>query len=144
MPLQEPNSMEELVYFTNRTLLPKGKARVWVFKQDCPKCKKAKMSKPANPNGGVKIRASEYVCPACKYAVEKGEYEEGLVANIDYVCPSCSKSGQTQVPFKRKMIDGVPTVRAKCESCQGNIDITKKMKAKKKKKGAAVSDDDDF
>jgi predicted RNA-binding Zn-ribbon protein involved in translation (DUF1610 family) len=133
MTLKQPESMDEIIYFTNRSLDGgKGNAKVWVFKQDCPKCGKALMGKPIGPNGKVKIRAKEYECPECKHALEKVEYEESLVANAEYECPSCGKSGETQGPFKRKNIEGVQTLRLQCQSCQGNIDITKKMKEKKR------------
>ena len=137
-----PNSMEELVYWTNRSIGEKGKAACWVYKQDCPKCKKAKMGKPVE-KGKVKTRAKEYVCPACNYTVEKTEYEETLEAQVEYTCPTCKAHGEAVVPFQRKMIEGVKTLRVKCHSCAGNIDITKKMKAPKKKGAAVVDDDDD-
>ena len=130
MTLQEPKSMEECIYFTNRTI-GNGKARAWVLRQKCPKCGKALMGKPRDKKGKVLIRAKEFVCPACGHTVEKQEYEESLTANIVYVCPSCRFSGQTQVPYKRKKIDGVDTLRIKCAECGCNIDITKKMKAGK-------------
>lgn len=125
---REPESMDELVYFTQRAI-GAGKARCWVFREQCPKCKGALMGKPVE-KGKVKIRAKEYVCPKCNYAVEKKEFEESLTANVHYVCPSCSFSGYAQVPFKRKMVQGVPTVQAECEKCKAKINITKKMKEK--------------
>ncbi len=131
MALQIPDSMDEIVYFTNRTI-DNGKAVVWVQKQDCPKCKKAKMGKPAE-DGHVKIRAKEYVCPACKYTVEKTAYEEGLTAYAIYTCPSCEYQGEYTGIFKRKNIEGALTFRFPCSKCKANIDVTKKMKEKKKK-----------
>lgn len=132
MPLEMPNSMSECIYFTNRKLGEKGNAICWVAKQDCPKCKKAKMGKPVE-KGKVKIRAKEYVCPACNYTAEKTAYEETLTASIQYTCPACQKQGEAQIPFKRKKVEGVDTLRAKCQFCSANIDITKKMKVIKKK-----------
>lgn len=139
MALKEPESMEEIVYFTNRTI-GEGKAMTWVFKKECPKCGKAKMGKPKDEKGKVAIRAKEYICPACNYTVEKTEYEESLDCNVKYTCPSCKFEGEKVVPFKRKNINGVPTIRIQCGKCNANIDITKKMKAAKKK-GEAVDDD---
>lgn len=133
MGLEVPESMDDLVYFTNRTI-GEGKAMCWVDKQDCPKCHKAKMGKPKDDKGKVKIRANEYVCPACGYTAEKKKYEESLTASVIYVCPGCKKDGEAKVPFVRKNIDGVKTLRIKCEFCGENIDITKKMKDKKGKK----------
>jgi len=45
--LNEPESMEDVIYFTNRTLEEgKGKIKAWVYKKECPKCNIAKMGKP--------------------------------------------------------------------------------------------------
>ena len=39
MALKEPSSMDECIYFTNRTLVGgKGKIRAWVYRKFCPKC----------------------------------------------------------------------------------------------------------
>lgn len=146
MALKFPNSMSECIYFTNRTIGEKlnGKAVCWVFKQDCPKCKKAKMGKPVDETGHVAIRAKEYVCPACKYTVEKIAYEESLTANIQYTCPGFGNEGEEQTLFKRKSINGVKTLRVFCAKCKGPIDVTKKMKEMKKKgKPAEDADMDD-
>lgn len=134
MALQKPESMEELVYFTCRDI-GAGEATVWVFRETCPKCEKAVMGKPKDKKGKVKRKAEEYACPECSYSVEKQAYEDGLVANIEYKCPSCGFSGELQVPFKRKNIEGVLTLRFQCEKCKANIDVTKKLKEKKGKKG---------
>ncbi|MEM4637918.1 MAG: hypothetical protein QXK76_02765 [Candidatus Woesearchaeota archaeon] len=142
--LIEPKSMEECVYFTNRVIGEKlnGSVRCWVFKEKCPKCGKALMGKPVE-NGKIKIRATEYVCSNCGYSEEKKSYEEKLTANIDYVCPKCNYHGQKQIPFKRKVIMGVKTLRFNCEKCNETIDITKKMKEIKKKNKYDAEDFDD-
>ncbi|MFH1174559.1 MAG: hypothetical protein V1725_05455 [archaeon] len=140
--MQFPKSVDECVYFTNR-FMGNGLTKCWVFKQDCPKCKKAKMSKPIVA-GKVAIRAKEYVCPACKYTVDKSAYEETLLACISYTCPACNATGEMEVPFKRKSINGVKTLRVFCRKCNAPIDITKKMKEMKdKKKGKADVDPKD-
>ena len=129
--------MDECTYFTNRSLEDgKGSARVWVFKQTCPKCRKAIMGKPRDKKGKVQVRAKEYVCPGCSYSVEKTAYEDSLTANAEYKCHSCGHSGEAQTPFRRKNVDGIPTLRFQCGKCKANIDVTKKMK-KKKGKGLA-------
>ena len=81
----------------------------------------------------MKIRAKEYVCYECGYTVNKEEYEETLMACVDYTCPECKHKADTQILFKRKSISGVKTIRIKCEKCNANIDVTKKMKVPKKK-----------
>jgi len=118
--------MNELVYFTNRDV-GSGSARVWIFRKDCPVCNKGVMGKP-------KMRAKEYVCKECGHSVPKAEYEDSLIANVEYQCPDCGKEGELQEPFKRKKVKGVLTFRVLCKDCGGNIDITKKMKIPKKKK----------
>jgi predicted RNA-binding Zn-ribbon protein involved in translation (DUF1610 family) len=129
MALRQPDSMDECVYFTRRAV-GDGKAMAWVFKQDCPKCKKAKMSKPKGDDGKVKIRATEYVCSACGYHVEKKEYEETLTCNITYTCPKCKFEGEIAVPYKRKKFQGMDAVIFECQKCKEKIPITKKMKSK--------------
>ncbi len=147
MTLKQPSSMEECVYFTQRNLGETGFAKTWVFRNPCVKCKKALMGKPHDPKTGkAQIRAKEYVCPSCKYTVEKQEYEDTLTANIEYTCPSCNKDGETQVPYKRKKVEGVESIQFECKSCKTKLNITKKMKEikKKKKKGEeeVVPDDE--
>ncbi len=137
MALKFPESTDECVYFTRRAI-GKGKTIAWVFKEKCPKCKKAFMGKPKDEKTGkVKIRAKEYVCPECGNTVEKKAYEETLTCNVQYTCPACGKSEEQQVLFKRKKVkifdeeegkektgDAVQIV---C-SCGHKINITKKMK----------------
>jgi DNA-directed RNA polymerase subunit RPC12/RpoP len=132
MALEEPKSMEELVYFTNRELDEGGQVMCWVRREICPECGEGLMGKPRNKKtGGVKVRARVYVCPECGYTVKKKEYEETLTAEAKYTCPHCQKEGEATAPFKRKKIKGVNTLRIKCQHCGGNIDITKKMASKK-------------
>ncbi len=132
--MEIPESMDELVYMTRREI-GIGKVFCWVKKQPCPSCGKAMMGKPRDAKTGKpKIRAKEYICPECNHTVEKEEYEETLTAECKYTCPHCGKEGEGSVPFKRKKIDGVDTIRFQCSTCERNIDVTKKMKDKKEKK----------
>ncbi|MGV8162522.1 MAG: hypothetical protein ACP5N2_04295 [Candidatus Nanoarchaeia archaeon] len=136
MALKEPESMDELVYFTRRATVD-GTLRAWAFREICPKCKKSMMGKPKDSKTGkIKIRDKEYICPACKYAVPAQEYEDTLTLNIDYTCGACKKSGQIAVPFKRKTYMGAKAVVFECQSCKKKIPITKKMKETKDKKAA--------
>jgi predicted RNA-binding Zn-ribbon protein involved in translation (DUF1610 family) len=137
--LKKPNNMNELVYYTSRDI-GKGEIFVWVFKQPCPKCKKALMGKPAE-GGKVKIRAKEYVCPACNYTAEKEAYEETLTASAEYTCPECGFKGEAEIPYKRKAVEGTKALRFVCSKCGAKIDVTQKMK-EKKKKGAAAEEAD--
>ena len=124
--------MEELVYFTQRAF-DGGEAMVWVFRNECPKCKDAIMGKPRNDKGKAMTRAKEYACPKCDHRIEKQEYEDSLVANAEYTCAACNNQGEAQIPFKRKVINGIQTLRFQCGKCEANIDVTKKMKEKKEK-----------
>lgn len=140
MAIKEPESMDELVYFTMRDLEGgKGNVKCWVYKGKCPKCKKGTMGKPRDEKTGkVKIRAKEYVCPECNYTVEKVEYEETLDAQATYKCPHCGNEGAVEFPFKRKKVQlwdeeaqkkkAADAIQFQCEKCKGKINITKKMK----------------
>ena len=138
MTLKEPKSMDECIYFTNR-IIGRGKARAWVFKETCPKCKECLMGKPKNPKTGkIRIRADIYECPKCKYSAPVEEYEDTLTCNVKYTCPYCSNEGEIQVPFKRKKVrildeesgskKTADVIRFQCQKCNQDIDITKKMK----------------
>ena len=133
MALKQPESMDELVYFTRRKT-DKSKIIAWVFREPCPECGKGLMQKPKGSNGKVKVRAKEYVCPECKHEAPANEYEETLTLNIEYTCESCGKDGEAQAPYKRKTFQGVPSYVFECEHCNTKIPITKKMKEPKKKK----------
>ena len=139
MALKQPESMDECVYFTRRTI-GKGNVMAWIFKEKCPKCGKAMMGKPVE-KGKVKIRAKEYVCPACNYTVPKQEYEETLTVNVAYTCPHCSNKGETQTPFKRKTFEGAKAIVFQCEKCKQKIPITKKMKKTGKKEEEGMDEE---
>ena len=130
MVLKVPESMDELVYWTSRAL-GSGYVKAWAYREDCPKCKKAKMGKPKNAKGGIMIRAKHYECPECHNIVEKEEYEDTLTACIIYTCPKCSFQGETEVPYRRKKIKGVDSLLFECGKCKEKIQVTKKMKAPK-------------
>jgi len=121
--------MDDLIYFTNRTI-ENGKLKAWVYKKMCPKCGKAKMGKPVE-KGKVKIRAKEYTCPSCGFTEEKKEHEESLNLEAKYTCPSCGKEGEGTVVYKRKSFLGVPSYVLDCD-CGAKLPITKKMKDVKK------------
>lgn len=132
MALKEPESMDDLFYFTRRKLENDGWIRAWVYKPDSPKGK-GKLSKPINPSTGrPKVRSSVYVDEAgnefpCK------EIDKDLILEIKYKSPYTGKEGETTIPYKRKTYMGVPAFVF--EDQEGNkIAITKKMKQPKKKK----------
>ncbi len=136
--LKEPESVDECVYFTNRTIKDKGKIKAWVFREQCPKCQNGLMGKPRGAEGKIKIRAKEYVCPSCGLIMQEEEYEDTLTCNIKYTCLYCDHEDETQAPFKRKKVSvldeetgkktSLEVIRFQCKKCSKNIDITKKMK----------------
>jgi hypothetical protein len=139
MALKQPKSMDECIYFTNRSIGEKGKIKAWVLKQNCSKCNKALMAKPKDPKTGrPKIRSKEYVCPSCNNTEEKQEHEEGLNICIEYTCPHCNHKDELETQYKRKNVQifkeekkkkvSIPSIRFQCSKCGENIDITKKMK----------------
>ena len=137
MTLRKPESMDECVYFTQRSLNnekkePTGEITTWVFRETCRKCGKEKMGKPRDSKGKIKIRADEYVCPSCGFSIPKQDYEDSLIAYAEYKCCHCGDSGDAKTSYKRENINGVQTLRFNCNKCSGNLDVTKKMKEKKK------------
>lgn len=133
MNCKQPESMDEAIYFSRRTLEPKGRATAWARKKACPKCKKALMGKPVD-KGKIKIRATEYVCPACGYSEPKAEHEKDLVMCVDYECPFCNHKAIGTTSYIPKTYQGVKSRVVICEGCGEKIAITKKMKDPKKKK----------
>lgn len=131
MSLKTPESMDECLYFSNRSI-GDGQVMAWVYRKQCPKCKKAKMGKPVE-KGKVKTRAKEYVCPECGYTEEKAEHEESLSLEAQYTCPYCGKEGEATTQYKRKKFKGVDAYVIVCEHCNEKILITKKLKDIKKK-----------
>ncbi len=127
MAVKEPESMDDLVYFTKRAI-GTGAVRAWVYREKCPACGKALMGKPKDASGKVKVRASEYVCEACGHSVEKKAYEATLTASITYTCPACGTEGETEIPYRRKKVQGVDALVFPCAKCGEKILVSKKMK----------------
>jgi len=136
--VKEPESMDELIYFTKRAV-GDGYVKGWVYKEMCPSCGKGLMGKPVDrKTGKVKIRAKDYVCPECNHTVEKEEYEETLTCEAKYTCPKCKFEGETENPFKWKNAKifnveeqkdkAAKAITFNCEKCSEKIAITKKMK----------------
>lgn len=131
MLLKFPESTDETVYFTRRKLENDGKIIAWTMKKECPSCHKALMGKPVE-KGKKKVRATEYVCPACGFTEEKKLHEDTLVVSVQYKCPFCGNDGEVTTQYKRKKWNGVDAYVFLCGKCNEKIGITKKMKAAKK------------
>jgi hypothetical protein len=139
MMIKEPESMDDLIFFTNRTD-GRGKIKAWAYRPLCPKCKKGRLGKPMNEKGKVAIRAEECTCKDCGFTASKEVMEDAATLEIIYVCPFCGKSGDTTTSYKRKNWQGVPAYIFTCQSCQQKIGITKKMKVPKKKGEVDLAD----
>ncbi|MFT4311988.1 MAG: hypothetical protein ACMXYF_02060 [Candidatus Woesearchaeota archaeon] len=131
MALNEPTSMEDLLYFTNRTLENGGWAKAWVYRPEAPSGK-GKLGKPKDPKTGkTKVRSTVYVDDDGN-EYPKSEIDPTLLLEIKYRSPFTGEEGETTVPFKRKKYKGVDAFVF--EDAQGNkIPITKKLKEIKKK-----------
>ena len=132
MALTKPESVDECIYFTNRTI-DNGKVMAWVFKVKCQKCGKGIMGKPIKKNGKIDKKANRYEGPECKYFEEEQIHEEKLLLNIDYVCPYCGNKDEITTEYKRKKFQGVPSYVFECQKCGKTIPITKKLKSIKSK-----------
>ena len=139
MALKKPNSVEECVYFTNRTI-GSGMAMAWVFRKECPKCKKDIMGKPQKKTGRVDKKADHYVCYSCGYQESNEQLENNLVLNVEYKCPHCGNEGGTTTEYKRKSFEGVPSYVFECQKCKKRIGLTKKLKETKKKRDEDVDE----
>ena len=125
--------MEEYLYFTNR-VIGSGRAVAWVFRKECPKCKKGVMSKPLKKGGKIDKKAEHYVCNSCGYTESNDQLENSLLLNVEYKCPYCGFEGETITEYKRKSFEGVPSYVFECQKCHKKIGLTKKLKETKKKR----------
>ena len=133
MTLEEPKSMDECLYFTNRTM-DSGKAMAWVLRPLCERCNEGRFGKPIKKNGKPDKKAEYFECPKCKAQMTNEEAEEKLKVSIKYTCPHCGKDGEGQTEYKLKTYQGVKSYVVPCDKCGEKIAITKKMKEPKKKK----------
>ena len=132
MILKKPSSMEECLYFTNRSI-GNGSATAWAYRKECPKCKKGRLGKPIKKNGKVDKKADYYECPLCKYQETNEQVENTVKLEVQYKCPHCGNEGETTTEYKRKTFEGVPSYVFECGKCNKKIGITKKLKNTKKK-----------
>ena len=130
-----PESMDELLYFTNRKLPNGTKIIAYVERKICPECGKEQMGKPINEKTGkTKTRAKVYVCPSCGYEEPKQEHEESCELQIQYTNPEGTKLKKTTSPYKRRTWRGMKAFIFHNEFLDERYGITKRLKVKKKKK----------
>lgn len=139
MALKKPESVEECVYFTNR-IIDSGRAMAWVFRKECPKCRKGIMGKPKKKSGKLDKKADHYVCYSCGYQESNEQVENSLVINVEYKCQHCGNEGETTTEYKRKSFEGVQSYVFDCQKCHKKIGLTKKLKESKKKEKKAHED----
>ncbi len=130
MALKKPNSMEECLYFTNRSI-GEGFATAWAYRPDCPKCKKPTIGKPIKKNGKVDKKADHFECRVCKYQMPNEEADSLAKLEVQYKCPHCGNEGEAITEYKRKVFEGIPSFVFECGKCNKKVGITKKMKSKK-------------
>ena len=133
MSLKSPDSMEECLYFTNRSI-GEGYATAWAYRKECPKCKKGRLGKPIKKNGKADKKAAYYECKECKYQESNEQVENSVKLEVQYKCPYCSYEGEAASEYKRKFFEGVPSYVFECGKCRKKIGLTKKMKGSKKKR----------
>ena len=132
MPLKKPNSVEECLYFTNRSI-GEGFATAWVYRKECPKCKKGRLGKPIKKNGKADKKADYYECPLCKYQESNEQVDNSVKLEVQYKCPHCGFEGEATSEYKRKLFEGIPSYVFECSKCNKKIGLTKKLKNIKKK-----------
>jgi len=122
--IKEPESIEGLFYFTNRTLENNGYAKAWAYKIKCPQCG-TPMQKPRNKFGKPDKKAKYYECPQCGFKMDKKEYESKIELYIKYKCPYCGYEGITIIHgFKRKKVgEKKKGFIFKCNKCEKDIVI---------------------
>ena len=106
MELKKPTSMEDCIYFTNRTI-DSGRAMAWVFRKECPKCKNDVLKKPSTKSGKPDKKSPIYGCKSCRYEEKNEDTEKDLVLNIEYKCPHCGNEGETTTDYRRKSFQGI-------------------------------------
>ena len=130
-----PESMDELLYFTNRKLPDGTKIIAYVERKTCPKCKKAPMGKPINEKtGNPKTRSPIYTCPECGYEEKKTAHEESCELQIQYTNPQGTQLKKATSPYKRRTWKGMKAFVFENEFLGEKYGITKRLKTKKEKK----------
>jgi len=125
--VKEPESMDDLLYFTRRKLDNDGWVHAWVWRPKSPAGNpmgKEKDSKTGRP----KVRSKMLVDPKTGYEISIDDVN--LQVEIKYKSPHDGSEGETTVPFKWKTYQGVKSI-VFTDKAGNKIPITKKMKTPK-------------
>ncbi|MFT4250264.1 MAG: hypothetical protein ACMXYD_02805 [Candidatus Woesearchaeota archaeon] len=129
-----PDSMDDLLYFTNRKLPDGTKIIAYVERKTCPECGKAQMGKPINEKTGrPKIRSPIYTCPECGYEEKKQAHEDSCEVTIQYTNPEGTEMKTTTASYKRKTWKGMKAIVFHNDFLDERYGITNRMKTKKDK-----------
>jgi predicted RNA-binding Zn-ribbon protein involved in translation (DUF1610 family) len=130
-----PDSIDDILNFTNRKLPDGTKIVAYVPRQICPECKKADMGKPINEKTGrPKIRSKTYECPECGYEEPKQSHEDSCEVIVQYTNPEGTELKKTTASYERKTWRGMKSIIFHNEFLDERFGITKRMKTKKDKK----------
>lgn len=130
-----PESMDDLLYFTNRKLPDGTRIIAWVERQTCAECGEADMGKPINEKTGKpKIRSSKYVCPECGHEEPKKQHEENCDIQIQYTNPEGTEKKTTTTKYKRRTWHGMKAFVFHNEFTDERFGITKRLKTRKEQK----------
>ncbi len=128
MGIEEPESMENLMYVTNRRL-GDGKIMAWTYRVDCPECDEEYLTKPSKKTGkGPNTRAKKYTCDNCGFEMPEEDVRDAAVLQAKYTCPHCGEKGTAETDYKREKYKGTKAYIFTCEHCDEEIPLTKKMK----------------
>ena len=132
MPLKKPSSVQECVYFTNR-IMGSGSAVAWVFKKQCPKCKKGIMGKPQKSAKIKDFRDAKNQTVVSEFARAHSHSTDFLAkpGKIDkksdhYVCYSCGYQESNEQAENSLVLN----VEYKCPYCGHEGETTSEYKRK--------------
>ena len=85
MSLKEPTSTDECIYFTQRSI-NNCHTKCWVFKESCPKCGKALLSKPRNEKTGKPKRRKFNKDEVFEILQPNGQSLDTAQKHLKYLC----------------------------------------------------------
>ncbi len=126
-----PQSMDDLLYFSNRKLPDGVRIIAWVEKISCPACGDALMGKPVDEKTGkVKIRAAEFVCPACGHTEPKAAHLKKLSMQVRYTDTTGKNWKAATTEYKLRTWKGMKAYVFENEFTNEKMGVTKRLKMK--------------